>query len=169
MLNLHSTSEYYQVNNHYLFFVSENFFSSLTFLIFQGQNLSNIKMKNAVDQSKFEYISIQNKKSTKQYAELNAAATVSMTANIVNQWKPGTIVFSWYIQSNNKNTVREFLMTPESINSGRNNNLPAPASLNNIDFEIKGQLDSTSFQMDQPLTGQSKYKLSTHHLGINKK
>ena len=33
-------------------------------------------------------------------------------------------------------------MTPESINSGRNNNLPAPVSLNNIDFEIKGQLDS---------------------------
>lgn len=57
-------------------------------------------------------------------------------------------------KSKNKNTVREFLMTPESINSGRNNNLPAPASLNNIDFEIKGQLDSTSIQMEQPLTGQ---------------
>ena len=61
-------------------------------------------------------------------------------------------------------------MTPESINnSGRNNNLPAPASLNNIDFEIKGQLDSTSIQMEQPLTGQSKYKLSTTYYHLPKK
>ena len=56
-------------------------------------------------------------------------------------------------------------MTPESINnSGRNNNLPAPASLNNIDFEIKGQLDSTSIQMEQPLTGQSKYIQSKYYV-----
>jgi hypothetical protein len=47
--------------------------------------------------------------------------------------------------------------------------LPAPVSLNNIDFEIKGQLDSTSIQMEQPLTGQSKYKLSTRYYHLPNK
>ena len=63
------------------------------------------------------------------------------------------------LQSNNQNTVREFLMTPETVSKGKGDkgNLPVSA-LNNIDFEIRGQLDSTAIQMEQPLTGQSKYQ-----------
>ena len=49
-------------------------------------------------------------------------------------------------------------MTPESVSNGKGDgNLPDSA-LNNIDFEIRGQLDSTAIQMEQPLTGQSKYQ-----------
>ena len=48
-------------------------------------------------------------------------------------------------------------MTPETVSNrkGDGGNLPDSA-LNNIDFEIRGQLDSTAIQMDQPLTGESK-------------
>ena len=53
-------------------------------------------------------------------------------------------------------------MTPATVTAtGRNGNLPprpdpaATVSLNNIDFEIKGQLDSTAIQMEHALTGQS--------------
>ena len=53
-------------------------------------------------------------------------------------------------------------MTPATVTAtGRNGNLPpapdpaAAVSLNNIDFEIKGQLDSTAIQMEHALTGQS--------------
>lgn len=49
--------------------------------------------------------------------------------------------------------AKEFVLTPANIDeTSRTSNLVP----NNIDFEIKGQLDSTSFQMDQPLSGQSK-------------
>ena len=65
-----------------------------------------------------------------------------------------------------KPTVREFVMTPATVTAtGRNGNLPprpdpaATVSLNNIDFEIKGQLDSTAIQMEHALTGQSNILL----------
>ena len=47
-------------------------------------------------------------------------------------------------------------MTPETVSKekGDKGNLPVSA-LNNIDFEIKGQLDSTAIQMEHALTGQS--------------
>lgn len=59
--------------------------------------------------------------------------------------------------------TKEFILTPASIietaeedDRKRSNNNLVP---NNIDFEIKGQMDSTAFHMDEPLSGQSKKKL----------
>ena len=48
-------------------------------------------------------------------------------------------------------------MTPQTVSNGRGDGANLlDSALNNIDFEIRGQLDSTTIQMEQPLTGQSK-------------
>ena len=58
---------------------------------------------------------------------------------------------------------REFIMTPESVDSALNNNaaeentLMQPSHLpGNIQFQIKGHLDSIAYCLDHPLTGSSK-------------
>ena len=48
-------------------------------------------------------------------------------------------------------------MTPQTVSNGKGDGANLlDSALNNIDFEIRGQLDSTTIQMEQPLTGQSK-------------
>ena len=66
-----------------------------------------------------------------------------------------------------KKTVREFVMTPKSVTIGsqegqeaavnnKNSNLISAPLTNNIDFEIKGHLDTTNIHMEEALTGESK-------------
>ena len=48
-------------------------------------------------------------------------------------------------------------MTPESVENVQENTLMQPSQLpGNIEFQIKGHLDSVAFCLDDPLTGSSK-------------
>lgn len=64
------------------------------------------------------------------------------------------------IQGTVSTKAREFIMTPESVeisNVENNNTLMQPSQLpGNIEFQIKGHLDSVAFSLDDPLTGSSK-------------
>ena len=67
------------------------------------------------------------------------------------------------IQGTVSTKAREFIMTPESVDSALNNNaveentLMQPSHLpGNIQFQIKGHLDSIAYCLDHPLTGSSK-------------
>ena len=52
-----------------------------------------------------------------------------------------------------KNETKEFLMTPLTITKKKVGTQPLK------DFRIKGSLDTTTFRLDSPLTGQSNFEL----------
>ena len=61
------------------------------------------------------------------------------------------------IQGTVSTKAREFIMTPESVENVQENTLMQPSQLpGNIEFQIKGHLDSVAFCLDDPLTGSSK-------------
>ena len=61
------------------------------------------------------------------------------------------------IQGTVSTKAREFVMTPESVENVQENTLMQPSQLpGNIEFQIKGHLDSVAFCLDDPLTGSSK-------------
>ena len=63
------------------------------------------------------------------------------------------------IQGTVSTKAREFIMTPESVENVQENTLMQPSQLpGNIEFQIKGHLDSVAFSLDDPLTGSSKWQ-----------